>query len=95
MCAQGESDQFGTMGVPATPRDGAPIEITGLLYSTLVWLDRLSTTPHFPHENVTLEDGQIWTWAEWSNTLKQSFEHQYFIPTDPGADDRYATELPS
>jgi len=29
-------------GEPATPRDGAPIEITGLVYSSLLWVQSLS-----------------------------------------------------
>jgi glycogen debranching enzyme len=52
MDKMGESQRAGTKGVPGTPRDGAPVEITGLLKSTLRWLCELSTTGAFPFKGV-------------------------------------------
>jgi glycogen debranching enzyme len=52
MDKMGESQKAGTKGVPGTPRDGAPIEITGLLKSTLRWLDDLSSAGNFPFKGV-------------------------------------------
>jgi glycogen debranching enzyme len=52
MDKMGESQRAGTKGVPGTPRDGAPVEITGLLKSTLRWLDELSGAREFPFEGV-------------------------------------------
>jgi glycogen debranching enzyme len=48
----GESVKAGTKGRPGTPRDGAPIEITGLLKSTLRWLKELSGKGKFPFTGV-------------------------------------------
>lgn len=42
----------GTKGTPGTPRDGAPVEITGLLKSTLRWLTELSDKELFPFKGV-------------------------------------------
>ena len=55
MDKMGESVKAGTKGVPGTPRDGAPIEITGLLASTLRWLDRLSLKGLFPFKGVRVK----------------------------------------
>lgn len=52
MDKMGESAKAGTKGVPGTPRDGAPVEITGLLKSTLRWLDGLSKDGKFPFKGV-------------------------------------------
>lgn len=52
MDKMGESAKAGTKGVPGTPRDGAPVEIIGLLFSTLRWLSELSSKGKFPFEGV-------------------------------------------
>jgi len=53
MDKMGESTKAGTKGVPGTPRDGAPVEIIGLLFSTLRWLSEASGQGKFPFEGVT------------------------------------------
>jgi glycogen debranching enzyme len=52
MDKMGESAKANTKGVPGTPRDGAPVEITGLLKSTLRWLSDLSRKGNFPFKGV-------------------------------------------
>ncbi len=52
MDKMGESQKAGTKGKPGSPRDGAPVEITGLLKSTLTWLDHLSSKGQFPFKGV-------------------------------------------
>jgi glycogen debranching enzyme len=52
MDKMGESVKAGTKGLPGTPRDGAPVEITGLLKSTLRWLTDLSSRGEFPYKGV-------------------------------------------
>ncbi|THH32030.1 hypothetical protein EUX98_g2165 [Antrodiella citrinella] len=92
MDKMGESVKAGTKGKPGTPRDGAPVEITGLLKSTLRWLNQLSVAGKFPFKGVEATiDGQqrLVTYKEWDNLLQASFEECYYIPTDPADDHKY------
>ncbi|KAI9892846.1 MAG: hypothetical protein M1814_001005 [Vezdaea aestivalis] len=78
----GESDQAGSKGVPGTPRDGAAVEIIGLLCSSLVWADKLYKRNLISFHDVTLENGQKITTAEWARRIKIHFERCFFVPAD-------------
>jgi glycogen debranching enzyme len=88
MDKMGESQKAGTKGTPGTPRDGAPIEITGLLKSTLRWLDGLSSKGKFPFKGVEV-GGKLVTYKEWSDLLQNSFERNYYIPLDSAEDAKF------
>ncbi len=86
------STKAGNKGIPATPRDGAAAEITGLLKSTLRWVDGLSKKGQWPAKGVEAAvDGkkrQV-TYAEWGDLIQKSFERCYWIPLDPKEDSKY------
>ncbi|GAA6000015.1 bifunctional 4-alpha-glucanotransferase/amylo-alpha-1,6-glucosidase [Rhodotorula paludigena] len=88
----GESAKAGNKGLPGTPRDGAPVEITGLLKSALRWVDQLSQQGKFPHKGVKATvNGQerLVTYKEWNDLIQQSFERLYYVPADPAHDANY------
>ena len=92
MDKNGSSDKAGNKGLPATPRDGAPVEITGLLKSTLTWLDKLSGEGKFPFKGVEaiIQDKKTTvTYKQWSDLLQKSFEKSYYVPADPTQDSKY------
>jgi glycogen debranching enzyme len=59
MDKMGESDKAGNKGIPGTPRDGASIEITGLLKSTLAWLTKLYDHGEFEPQGVTVKSTSL------------------------------------
>ncbi|KAE8140755.1 glycogen debranching enzyme [Aspergillus pseudotamarii] len=85
----GESEKAGNKGFPGTPRDGAAIEITGLLYSALTWVGTLYERRLYPHGGVDIGDGKSVTFGDWAAKIKSNFERCYYIPVSPNEDSRY------
>jgi glycogen debranching enzyme len=86
MDKMGESEKAGNKGHPGTPRDGAAIEITGLLKSALRWVNNLRVEEKFPWNTVTNQNGDEVSFMEWERKLQRSFEKAYYIPRDPKKD---------
>ncbi|KAJ1518039.1 hypothetical protein HMI55_003689 [Coelomomyces lativittatus] len=80
-------DSGATHGFPATPRDGAPIEITALVYSTLMWLQTLVDRKWWKVTGVTVppsstgsSSSNFWSWGYWAELIHQHFEPLYYVP---------------
>ncbi|OJJ39871.1 hypothetical protein ASPWEDRAFT_151359 [Aspergillus wentii DTO 134E9] len=88
----GESEKAGNKGVPGTPRDGAAIEITGLVYSTLTWVARLHEAGVYQNQGVDIEGGKSVTFKDWATKIKDNFERCYFVPLNPSDDAQYEVD---
>ena len=55
MDKMGSSTETGNKGIPATPRDGAPIEIIAMLYSSLTFMAQLYEQGVIPTEGVLIK----------------------------------------
>jgi len=90
MDKMGESQKAGSQGFPGTPRDGAAVEITGMLYSTLVWLQRLYEHGQYKYDGVDMSGnaGHI-TWKDWAAKIKANFEKCYWVPRDASQDSSF------
>ncbi|KAL8777489.1 MAG: hypothetical protein Q9194_002526 [Teloschistes cf. exilis] len=89
MDKMGESDKAGSKGVPGTPRDGAPVEITGLLASTLAWVSELHDEGQYGFDGVKTHSGERVTFKDWASKLRENFERCYYIPLDASDDGSY------
>ncbi|CAO3677994.1 unnamed protein product [Rhizopus microsporus] len=91
MDKMGESPKAGNKGHPGTPRDGAPVEITGLLKSTLRWINELVARKEFKWtgiDNIGQENKTI-TYKHWNDLLQKNFERVYYVPLDVSKDSNY------
>lgn len=89
MDKMGESVKAGNKGVPGTPRDGAVVEIIGMLYSTCSWLATLYQKNQFKSRGVTWHDGSFKSYADWADLIKKNFERCFYVPRDPSDDYKY------
>lgn len=94
MDKMGESEKAGSKGVPGTPRDGAAIEITGLLYSALIWISDLHKQGSYSYGEVTKADGSSITFADWASKIRDNFERCYFVPLSAEEDSKYDVNTP-
>ncbi|KAF8472815.1 glucanotransferase domain of glycogen debranching enzyme-domain-containing protein [Kalaharituber pfeilii] len=91
MDKNGESDIAGNKGVPGSPRDGAAVEITGLLYSTLRWVADLNRRGLYQWDSVQTSTDQRTpiSFTEWADRIKANFERCYYVPLDPAEDSNH------
>ncbi|KAL6950734.1 hypothetical protein ACO0QE_000015 [Hanseniaspora vineae] len=89
MDKMGESEKAHSVGVPGTPRDGAAVEIIGLLKSSLNFVNDLHAKRLFQYDSVVKEDGSSVTFKEWESLILNSFEHAFYVPIDPNDDFKY------
>jgi glycogen debranching enzyme len=91
MDKMGSSTTHGNEGIPATPRDGADIEIVALSFSVLHWLAGLvaAGSEHVIHSSVIMSDGTQRTYAEWASRIQASFEAWFYIPASADEDPHY------
>ncbi|CAK9002742.1 unnamed protein product [Durusdinium trenchii] len=81
MDKMGSSAKAGNKGKPATPRDGAAVEIIGLLKSSLRWVCELDKKI-FKYEGVKTASGQYLEYKEWNQRLQDNFERFFWIDPD-------------
>ncbi|QLL33710.1 hypothetical protein HG536_0F00340 [Torulaspora globosa] len=89
MDKMGESEKAGSVGIPGTPRDGAAIEINGLLKSALRFVIALHNTGSFRYTEVERADGTKITFVDWNKLLQENFEKKFYVPQDPSDDPKY------
>ena len=102
-CFGGNKDNCGTWmdkmgsswqnkGVPATPRDGAPIELVAMQYSILTWLADLHKDGKIPMGSVRVNkkgvDKDV-RFDEWAAKMKEHFERCFWVPESPSEDHQH------
>ncbi|KAI9024463.1 glycogen debranching enzyme [Phycomyces nitens] len=88
MDKMGESEKAHNKGFPGTPRDGAPIEITGLLKSALRFVLELHKKKEFEWSGAQVKDKTV-SYQHWNDLLQKNFERIYYVPKDPSEDKAY------
>lgn len=88
MDKMGSSEKAGNKGVPGSSRDGADIEIIGLLRSALRFLSESHAAGIFSFEGVKYED-KMFTYKQWAETLDKNFEKYFWIPKESSEWDNY------
>jgi glycogen debranching enzyme len=89
----GSSIKAGNRGHPGSPRDGAAIEITALLKSTLTWVDGLLSKSQWPagkgvEATVNGKKTQV-SYKQWADLIQKSFETSYWVPLNKSDDANY------
>uniref|UniRef100_A0A1I8PA84 Glycogen debranching enzyme n=1 Tax=Stomoxys calcitrans TaxID=35570 RepID=A0A1I8PA84_STOCA len=83
MDKMGSSEKAGNRGRPNTPRDGSAVELIGLQFAVLKFMQSLSEKGIIEYNSVTRNgpNGQTttWTWKEWAHRIGENFEKCFFV----------------
>lgn len=86
MDKMGESELARNKGMPATPRDGAAVEIVGLSKSTVRWVVELHAKGLFPYDGAKIHNNgkeAFVSYAQWNQQIQSSFEDCFWVSGDP------------
>ncbi|VDK50556.1 unnamed protein product, partial [Cylicostephanus goldi] len=78
MDKMGSSEKAGNRGEPATPRDGAAVELQALAYNILCAMAEWSDSGLISQNGVS-HDSENWTWSQWAEKIKANFEPQFYV----------------
>lgn len=92
MDKMGESEKAGSKGVPGTPRDGAAVELQGLLKSALRFVNKLNSKGLFKYKEVKRADGTTISLKDWEKLVQDNFEKHFYVPENPEDDDKYVID---
>lgn len=85
----GSSDYAKNRGVPATPRDGAPIELVAMQFSILSWLHQLNVKGIIQQSGVQINQNgrsREIKFKDWAQQMLDNFERCFWVPTDSSQD---------
>lgn len=89
MDKMGSSDKAGNRGVPTTPRDGSAVEIVGLQYAGLRFLQKLAEAQLYPYDSVERigKGGEktSWTFKKWADLVQANFDKEFYTTPEMGA----------
>uniref|UniRef100_A0A7E4ZTU8 Glycogen debranching enzyme n=1 Tax=Panagrellus redivivus TaxID=6233 RepID=A0A7E4ZTU8_PANRE len=85
MDKMGSSEQAGNKGLPATPRDGAAVELQGLAVFVADNLDKLHKNGVYPYDGLKAEGKPTLSWSDWASKLRKSFEKHFYVEADSTA----------
>ncbi|XP_061654774.1 glycogen debranching enzyme isoform X1 [Phyllopteryx taeniolatus] len=86
MDKMGESERARNKGIPATPRDGAAVEIIGLCKSTIRWIVALRVKGLFPYDGAKVHrNGKevFISYTKWNEQIQQSFDPCFWVSGEP------------
>ncbi|KAI3406672.2 GDB1 [Candida oxycetoniae] len=92
MDKMGESEKAHNRGIPGTPRDGAAVELQGLLKSALRWVNALNKQGKFDYDKVEKPNGEKITLKEWEALIQENFEKKFYVPETAEEDGDYDIE---
>lgn len=86
MDKMGSSDKAKNRGIPSTPRDGSAVELVGLQYASLRFLQKMGADKVIPYDSVERvgKNGEktVWTLAKWADLIGENFEREFFVADD-------------
>ncbi|XP_037131537.1 glycogen debranching enzyme isoform X2 [Syngnathus acus] len=89
MDKMGESEKAKNKGMPATPRDGAAVEIIGLSKSAIRWIVELHAKGLFPYDGAKVHrNGKevFILYTKWNEQIQQSYEPSFWVSEENQSD---------